>query len=328
MTKYTIVRALGTWTDVDIERKHLQGQPVEIRLAALTTAEEIAAGTTDADGIIVTTDPLPAAFIARLGPKVRIIARAGIGLDAIDLDAAKARGIAVFHVPDYASAEVATQAIGMILALNRRIVQGDAVARSDWLHWKQLAPVLPLHEQTVGVLGCGRIGRAVIERLIPLCRRIIAFDPYVSEPPPGTQLVASLDEALAESDIVTLHLPLTEETRCLLDEHAMGHMKPGAMVVNVSRGGLIDQPALVRALVSRRIGGAALDVLQHEPPPPSDPILSAPNVILSPHFAWYSQSSERRARTMSLDGVIEYLEGRNPRVGRLAVTPDTGAGGG
>jgi D-3-phosphoglycerate dehydrogenase len=99
-------------------------------------------------------------------------------------------------------------------------------------------------------------------------------------------------------------------------------MKPGAMVVNVSRGGLIDQGALVGALVSGRLGGAALDVLEQEPPAPSDPILSAPNVILSPHFAWYSQASERRARTMSVDGVLDYLAGRTPRAGRLAVVPD------
>jgi D-3-phosphoglycerate dehydrogenase len=294
---------------------------VEIRLARLFTGEEIAEATTDADGIIVTTDPLPAAFIARLGPKVRIIARAGIGLDAIDLDAARARGIAVFHIPDYASAEVATHAVAMILALNRRIVQGDAVARTDWPGWRQLAPVIPLHEQTVGVLGCGRIGRAVIERLIPLCRSIVAFDPYVTETPLGVHMAGSLDEVLSQSDVITLHMALTEETRSLLNEQTLRRLKPGAMVVNVSRGGLIDQAALVLALISGQVGGAALDVLEQEPPLPSDPILSAPNVILSPHFAWYSQASEQRARTMSVDGVIDYLEGRTPRAGRLAVVP-------
>jgi D-3-phosphoglycerate dehydrogenase len=322
MAKYEFVMAAGTWNDVEIEREHLQGRPVTVRLASLATADEVTKETAHVDGIIVTTNPLPRELIARLGPKVRIIGRAGIGLDAIDLEAAKERGVAVYHCPDYAIQEVATHAVALILALNRRIVQGDAIARHAWPDWKQLAPLTPLHAQSVGVIGIGRIGRAVIDRLQPLCREVLAFDPYVFQPPPGARLLESFDDILAQSDVITLHIPLNDETRGMIGARELAHLKPGATIVNVSRGGLIDEQALAQALISGQIVGAGLDVLAEEPPPPSAAILNAPNVILSPHFAWYSTTSERRARTMTIDGMLDYLEGRPQRGGRLAVAPE------
>ena len=322
MAQYEFVMAAGTWNDVEIEREHLQGRPVTMRLASLATADEVAKETARADGIIVTTNPLPRALITRLGPKVRIIGRAGIGLDAIDLEAAKERSIAVYHCPDYAIQEVATHAVALILALNRRIVRGDTIARHAWREWKQLAPLTPLHEQTVGVIGVGRIGRAVVDRLHALCREVVAFDPYVSQPPPGARLVGSLEDVLAQSDAITLHIPLTDETRGMIGRRELARLRPGATIVNVSRGGLIDEQALAQALISGQISGAGLDVLAEEPPPPSAAILTAPNVILSPHFAWYSTASERRARTMTIDGMLDYLEGRPQRGGRLAIVPE------
>jgi D-3-phosphoglycerate dehydrogenase len=313
--------AAGTFSDTRIERDHLGTRPATVRLASVASPEEAARETADADAIIVTTNPLPRPLLECLGPRVRIIGRAGVGLDAVDLEAAADLGIAVFHCPDYATQEVATHTVAMILAINRAIVRGDQVARREWNSWRTLAPVAPFQELTVGVAGLGRIGRAVAERLTPFAREVIAFDPYVSEAPPNVSLKPSLEALLAASDVVTLHLPLTPSSRGLIGAPQLAAMKPGATLVNVSRGGLVDEAALVDALRSGHLGAAGLDVLEHEPPPPDSAILSAPNVLLSPHFAWHSWSSEQRARTITLDGVLAYLDGDSPASGRIAVMP-------
>ncbi len=319
--QHEFILAAGTWRDADVEREHLEGRPVTVRVASLETVSDIARETEGADGVIVTWNPMPREFINALSSSVRILTRAGIGLDAIDLEAAKERGIAVFHVPDYCTEEVATHAVSMILALNRRLVQANRLAREDWLGWKALGEVVPLSQLTVGVVGTGRIGRAVVSKLVPLCGRILTYDPNVAEAPDGASAASSLDDLLRSSDAVTLHIPLLGETRGIIGARELALLRPGAVVVNVSRGGLVDTQALVAALESGQLSGAGLDVLEHEPPEPDDPILRAPNVILTPHFAWYSVASERRARTISVDGMIDYLEGRQPSAGRLAIIP-------
>jgi D-3-phosphoglycerate dehydrogenase len=319
MSAHKFVMAARTFDDVELEREHLRGEDVELVLAPLQTPQQIAAATDGADGVIVTLDPLQAESIAALAPSVRVIGRAGIGLDAIDLDAAAGRGVGVVHVPDYATEEVATHAFALILALHRRLPSGDALARRDYGAWRELAPVTPLSELTAGVVGLGRIGRATAALLAPLCGRVLGYDPLVTDPPEGVgELAGSLDELLAATDVVTLHLPLTQETTALIDAARLRAMKRSALLVNVSRGGLIDQPALAQALHDGEIAGAGLDVLVAEPPAAGDPILAAPNVLLSPHFGWYSTSAERRARTMTVDAMLDYLAGCDLRAGRIA----------
>jgi D-3-phosphoglycerate dehydrogenase len=275
----------------------------------------------DADAVLVSIHAMPAASIAALAPSVRIIGRSGIGLDAIDLEAARARGIAVFHTPDYCTTEVADHAAALILALARRLFAADAIARRDWPAWRSIGVIRPLSESTLGVVGCGRIGREVIRRMAPFGMRIVAFDPWVSEAPAAAELAGSLDELLAESDIVTLHSPLTDETRGMIGAAQLARMREGSFLVNVSRGALVDESALAEALVSGHLAGAAVDVLATEPPPPGSPILSAPNTIITPHTAWYSVASEKRAFVETIEGVTAYLHGVEPTVGRLAVRP-------
>src|SRR5438067_5586884 len=267
--------AEGTFADTELEREHLAGEPVEITMVPLHTAEDVARETAEADAVIVTWNPLPKGLIDCFGPKVRIIGRAGIGLDSIDLEAARERGVAVFHCPDYATEEVATHTLAMILALNRKLVAADAAARRDWMAWHHLKPVRPLSEQTAGVVGLGRIGRAMAARLVPLFGATLGFDPFVADAPEGVRLVSSLDELLAASDVVTLHSALTPETRGLLGRRELAQLKEGATLVNVSRGGLIDQDALVEALREGQIGSAGIDVLATEPPRQDDPIMEA-----------------------------------------------------
>ena len=312
--------AEGCAPDLDIETEYLKGEDTEIGITPLDTADAVGRETVDADAVIVGTEPMPREFIERFGPKVKIIGRAGIGLDAIDMDAAREHGVAVFHTPDYATEEVATHALAFILALNRRIMEADALARTNWPAYDSLLPVKPLSEQVIGVIGLGRIGCAVIERLIPFRPRIIGFDPFVDQAPAGVTRVAALDEVLTQADVVTLHLPVTAETVKIIGRRELGLLRRGATIINVSRGRLIDEDALVEALVAGHLK-AGLDVVFTEPPPGDAPILHAPNALLSPHFAWYSDTSQRRVRTETLAGVLSYLRDQPVQTGRLVVDP-------
>ncbi len=312
--------AEGCAPDLEIETAYLKGEDTQIRITPLDTPDVVGRETADADAVIVGTEPMPREFIERFGPKVKIIGRAGIGLDAIDMDAAREQGVAVFHTPDYATEEVATHALALILALNRRIVEANALARTNWPAYDALLPVKPLSEQVIGVIGLGRIGRAVIERLIPFRPRIIGFDPFVDQAPAGVMRVAALDEVLTQADVVTLHLPVTAETVKIIGKRELGLLRRGATIINVSRGRLIDEDALVEALVAGHLQ-AGLDVVFTEPPPGDAPILHAPNALLSPHFAWYSDTSQRRVRTETLAGVLSYLRDQPIQTGRLVVDP-------
>ena len=315
-----IVIARGTIKGTSVEEGHLAGR-AEVRLAGLESPEEVREATRDAAAVIVTTNPLTAAHIAALGEGVRVIGRAGTGLDAIDLEAARARGIVVYHTPDYATSEVATHTLALLLAVHRRLLEADRQARTDFTGWRALTPIPPLDELTAGVIGGGRIGRAVMSRLAPFVGKIVMYDPYIDAAPEGVERVDTLDELMRRSNIVTLPMPLTPETRGMIGARELALMPEGSIVVNVSRGGLVDQGDLRAALESGRLAGAALDVLTKEPPPPDDPILGAPRLLLSPHLAWYSSASERRVRTQVLDGVLACLAGEAPRTGRIAVDP-------
>jgi D-3-phosphoglycerate dehydrogenase / 2-oxoglutarate reductase len=315
-----IVVAKGTIQDTALEEAHLAGRGV-VRLATIESPEQVRESTRDAEAVVVTTNPLSAEHIAALGDGVRVIGRAGTGLDAIDLEAAKGRGLFVYHTPDYCTTEVATHALALILSVHRRVLEADRLARTAYSDWRTLGPIPPLDALTAGVVGGGRIGRAVMTRLLPFVERVVTYDPYMPNAPEGVERVGSLDDLLRRSHIVTLHMPLTPETRGLIGAREFGLLPDGAIVVNVSRGGLVNEADLRAALEGGRLAGAALDVLSSEPPPPDDAILGAPRLVLTPHIAWYSTASERRVRTQVLDGVLACLAGDAPKTGRIAVDP-------
>ncbi|MDX6562332.1 MAG: hypothetical protein QOD65_2146 [Gaiellales bacterium] len=319
MSDPLFVLADGPFVDGSIVEQYCATAGVQLKRAVLDSPGAVARETAGAAGVLVVTNPLTRVLIEAFAPSVRLIGRAGAGLDAIDLEAAADRGIGVFYTPDYCVDEVATHAVALALALNRKVVEGNALVRSDWAAWRRLAPVRSLSEQTAGVVGLGRIGRAVIARLRPLVGEIVGYDPWSQGEVEGVRRVETLGELLTESDLVTLHVPLTSETRGLIDAQALALMKPTAHLVNVARGGLIDETALAEALGRGAIGGAGLDVLSVEPAPPDHPLLSVPGVVLSPHFAWYSTSSERRVWTMTIDGMLAVLAGCEPASGQIAV---------
>jgi D-3-phosphoglycerate dehydrogenase / 2-oxoglutarate reductase len=303
-----------------LENDQAAGRAV-VRYAALDTPEDIARETAEADGIIITTHPMTAAHIAALGPRVRVIGRAGIGLDAIDLEAAEAAGVAVINFPDYATNEVATHAVAMLLALHRRLIEADRLARLPWGEQSWLSGMAPLETLTLGLVGLGRIGRAMAERMRPLVGAIQAYDPAAPPLPDGVERCDDLDALLESSDLVSLHLPLLPQTEKLFGAAQFARMRPDALLVNVSRGGLIDENALADALAAGQIGGAALDVFASEPLASDARILDAPNTVLSPHVAWFSTTSGPRVRRDTVEAMIVWIESATVPHGNLAARP-------
>ena len=252
-------------------------------------------------------------------PELGLVARAGVGLDNVDVAAARARGIRVVNVPQAATSSVAELTVALYLLLVRELLPTIASTKAG--RWERGLHGHELHGRTVGFVGYGRIAREVARRLGPFGVRTIASDPYVRETSDGTELM-ELDRLLAEADIVSLHASLTPESRHLIDAAALGKMRAGAFLVNVARGALVDEVALVGALRSGRLAGAALDVFEAEPPTRQE-LLSDPRVIATPHLGASTEEAQRRAGT---DVVAEVL--RALRDGpTVAVGPAAPAGG-
>jgi len=246
-------------------------------------------------------EPMDAQLMDRL-PSLRVVATATVGFDHIDIDAADERGIAVVSVPDYCTQEVADHTVALLYALLRGVVALDGdVRRGSW-NAKAVGPLRTLAELRVGIIGLGRIGNAVATRLLALGAEVWAHD-IVAVMRDGVRFV-ELDELLAECDAVTLHVPLTRETRNLIGRAQIAAMKPGAYLVNTARGAVVDVGAVLQALRAGRLGGAALDVLPQEPPPLA-PL--APRLILTPHAAWYSEAAEERSYRLAVARVRELL---------------------
>ena len=296
---------------------------IDLRGAPSTTEDELIAAGADADALLVSTrEAVTRRVLANL-PRTRVISRYGVGLDNVDLEAATDHGIVVTHYPGYCTAEVADHALALILALNRRIVELDRDLRDGaWVrHGPATAlilrgPVPPLRELALGIIGFGRIGRAVAERAKPFGLALLVADPYV-EPAviesTGAEPVG-LDDLLARADIVTVHCPLTPETRGLIGADQLRRMKPSAVLVNTARGPIVDLEATVAALRSGRLAGAGLDVVYPEPLPADSPLYTLPNVILTPHAAYYSERSVEVVRRETLHEALAVLRGRRPRV--------------
>ncbi|HVA30673.1 MAG TPA: C-terminal binding protein [Gaiellaceae bacterium] len=258
----------------------------------------------DGDVAVVLTMPEHAVgeeLMARL-PALRVVGTATVGFDHVDLAAAERRGVAVVSVPDYCTEEVADHTLALLYALLRGVVALDRqVSRGEW-NAKGAGPLRTVAGLRVGIVGLGRIGGAVATRLLALGADVWAHD-VVPVARDGVRLV-DLDELLAECDAVTLHVPLTGETRGLIGRAQIAAMRPGALLVNTARGAVVDIGAVLEALRRGQIGGAALDVLPQEPPPMA-PL--APNLIVTPHAAYYSEASEARSYRLCIARVREIL---------------------
>jgi len=291
----------------------------EITLGPLSSSEDVRRSTEGADALLVTLQPLRKEHIAALSDSVKVIARAGVGLDTIDVTAAAERGIRVVYQPTYAINEVADQAAAMLLASWRRLQLADNYVRTDgWAKASEMGAVRALQDATLGVLGAGRIGRALIKRMAPFVSSVLAWDAEPNDNISGVRWADSAIEVLESSDLITLHLPLMEDTHHLIDAAAIARMQDGVILVNVSRGGLVDENALAQALISGKIAAAGLDVFEHEPLPQQSALREAPNLLLSPHMAWYSVDSSRRLTSWSIEDAVSFIESGEVKNGQLA----------
>ncbi|MCU1574943.1 MAG: D-3-phosphoglycerate dehydrogenase [Micrococcaceae bacterium] len=265
-----------------------------------------------ADVVLVNFAPITAAVLQEMSPG-GVVIRYGIGYDNVDLDAAREAGIAVCNVPDYGPDTVADHAVSCLLALLRKLKELDARVRSDgWLRPNDLGPLPGFAQTTVGLIGTGRIGRAVAARLRPFGFTVLAHDPFVPAEalePLGIEAV-SLDELLSRSHAVSLHAPLTEGNHQLINAATIATMKPRAVLVNTSRGGLVDQEALADALEGGRLGAAALDVFDPEPLAPDSRLRALSNVLLTPHAAFFSDDSLANLQRLAAEEAGRHLTGQ------------------
>jgi len=298
-------------------------EPTEQVLAALDaqvtlipepTAEAILEAARTADGIVVTYAKVTAEIINGL-ERCKVISRTGIGVDNVDIDAATARGIVVTRVPDYCIDEVSDHALGLLFALARKIpLANSAVHAGQW----SVGLVNPLHRlrgQTLGLVGFGQIPRALVPKAQALGLSVTAYDPYVSAEAMAAEGVKKVDveQLLVESDFVSVHAPLTPETHHMFNREAFQKMKPSAVLINTARGPLVHEDDLVDALEAGELAGAALDVLEKEPPAAGSGLLGRTDVILTPHTGFYSEESMIDLQTKAADEVRRVLQGEKPR---------------
>lgn len=307
-----VVTDLG-YPNYDSERSQVKAIGGELHLAECKSAEDVAKATRDADGVLNRAAPVTASVIEAMG-RCRVIARYGIGVDNVDVKAATKKGIVVANVPGYCVEEVTDHALALMLAAWRKVVSHDkAMRRGAWdISFRD--PVYRLRGRTLGLLGLGAIARRLVEKVAGLGFRVIAFDPFVSADAArklGVTLV-DLDTLFRESDLLSVHAPATAETRHIVSGERLAEMKPTAVLVNTSRGPLVDEAALVQALKAKQIAAAALDVYEQEPPDRKGELFQLDNAIVTDHAAWYSEDSLAELQRRCAAAVCAVLTGKRP----------------
>ena len=301
--------------DLAPERAVLEPQGIEvIDGARLAPAARLAAAEA-CDALLVQDTPIDAAFIARLA-RCRVLGLYGAGVDNADVGAALRHGLAVVHVPDYGTEEVADHALCLLLACARGLAPlGAALRAGAWDYGTAARPLHRLRGRALGVVGLGRIGRRLAAKARALELRVLGTDPVVG---PVEAAAAGIEwrplpDLLTESDFVSLHAPLVPATEQLIGRAELARLRPGSYLINVARGGLVDEAALLEALDRRQIAGAGLDVLAVEPAPAGHPLIGHPRVVMTPHSAWYSEEAMHDLKRLLAEDVLRVLQGKPPR---------------
>lgn len=268
-----------------------------------------AASVVDADVVLVRESPVSRRVIEAM-TRCRAVIRYGIGVDNIDQAAARERGIMVANVPDYGTDEVSSQAVALALAVSRRIGLHDAEVRAGRWSTGVLQPMVRLRGRTLGLVGFGRIARMTLDKLAGFgFGRVLVHDPK-TDMPPGVERT-DLDTLFAEADVISLHAPLNDHTKHMVDARRIALMRPTALLVNTARGGLVDTQALYEALRERRILGAGLDVFEQEPPG-AHPLFGLDNVVVTNHMGWYSEEAMRELQLKTAQEAVRVLRGEQP----------------
>ncbi len=313
--------------EVDVERAEIEGAGFRLVAAQCKSEDELIEVAGNAAAIITQ--------YARVGEKTinalrecKVIARYGAGVDIVDVEAATRRNILVTNVPEYCVGEVADHAMAMLLATARKVREYDRAARAGVWRWQAGQPIHRISGRTMGLLAFGRIARAIAARGKAFGVNLIAYDPYVSPQDFAVHNVRSVpfDELIAQSDYLMIQVPLTDETRGMVDEAALRRMKPNAILINTSRGPVVDNAALFRALKEGWIAGAGIDDTEEEPAKirnwrPDNPLFTLDNIYITPHTAYYSEESIRTARDFAAREVVRVLRGEAPISPVNKVTP-------
>jgi len=303
------------WETAELAKRGVEFHYHQLKFAPLA---EVIAATRDAEVVIVNMAPVTAELIAGWR-KCRLVIRHGVGYDNVDVAALERAGIPLCYIPDYCVEEVAEHASALILACGRKLVASrkvleDSAARGRW----DFAPLIPIYRmagKTLGIIGCGRIGSRVHQKLGSFGFRFLICDPYLTaerQRELGIQVVDH-ETVFRHSDYITIHTPLNAETRHMVNARTLALMKPTAYLINTARGPIVDEIALADAVRQGVIAGAAIDVYGAEPPPPNHPLFGLPNVILTPHLAWYAEEGGWRIRELIILEIDRFLAGLPPR---------------
>ena len=288
-----------------------------VSVSQVSASSDWPAEAAGSEAIVAGAEFVTGDVLDRLGPRLRVVARTGIGVDRVDLAAATRRGILVANTPDGPTESTAEHAIALILSLCKRVMVGDRRLRaeSSFPAWGELQPGFEVAGAVLGLVGLGRIGSRVAEIARVLGMQVIAYDPFIAPERAiamRVELVPSLEELLPRAQILSLHCPLLPETRQLINAERLNLMAKGSYLINVARGGLIDDAALLDALRSEHLAGAALDVFDPEPPAANHPFFALPNTICTPHIGSFTGAGIQRMQVMACEQIAQVLRGKRP----------------
>lgn len=309
------MRALITdydFPDIELEREVFRTGGVDVIEAQCKSEDELIAAARECDALLLQYAPVTDRVLAAL-PRIGLVSRYGAGFDTIDTEACRRRGVWVANSPDYGVGEVATHALAMTLALIRHLALYDRDVRAGRWHYLSPGPIRRASDMTVGVLGLGRIGKRYAAVARDCFARVIACDPYLIDGDfPVFVKRVSLQQLFEQSDVVSLHVPLNDETRAMVDAALLANMKRGSFLVNTARGGVVDTAAVQEALNDGTLDGAGLDVLSTEPLAPGDAAVCHPRLLLSPHAAFYSSESEVELRRKAALNIVQWSRTGRP----------------
>ncbi len=312
--KYKIIFTDYSFSDIEIERQVLEELDCEIVELQTKDEEKLYKQCKDADALIVETAQVNKKILDNMS-KCKVISRYGIGVDSIDIEAASKKGIKVCNVSDYCLDEVADHSLALILSLGRKIIRlNDSVKTGAWDAVPLAKPLYNFKKSVLGIIGFGKIPQNLYPKVLPLFKDILVYDPYI-----GDDLIrkynlhtATLYEIVRSSDFISIYCPLTEDTYHMFDQREFQLMKPMSFIINTSRGSIINTKALYSAIINKQIAGAGLDVLEEEPPGMENELLKLDNVIITPHAAYYSESSLEDLKYKAALNVLKILKGDKP----------------